>query len=239
MERVDQLIALLTGEIGKNKAAIDLIIREGRDPDLIFLNVMMWTQSAVSLGLLHWGRGDIGAARGAFSDCVAARACDAIHRKRLGGVILPVRHACWSVISAYLLDCADPFERPLLADSPSTDLGYEPWFNNFFADACARGAPLDRTAFDVSMAKWTKRRSSPAARTARWNFYVEVLSGAWSGRPTEMLARHEEVYRLQRKMLPNLETGDGQHNAYVPDIQFAAVLKRTGWRGECRHAWPG
>lgn len=241
MNRVDQLIALLVEQIGKNKTAIDLNVREQRDPDLIFLCVMMWTQSAISLALLHWGKGDIGASREAFADCVAAHELAEMHRKRLGGKPERVRNSCWSVLSAYLLNRAPASERPLLADPPlgGSGEGYEPWFNDFFADVCTYGLPLDLKAYETSKTKWKKRRF-PAAREARWDFYAEVLSGTWSARPAEMLARHEEVYRLQRKIvLANIETGDGEYNDYVPDILFAAILKRIDWRGECRHAWPG
>lgn len=127
-----------------------------------------------------------------------------------------------------------------MSDAPvDVSVGYQPWFDDFFADACACGTPIDTRAYEASKALWVRRKFA-SARVHRWDFYAAALTGAWAGQPAKMLAEHERVYRMQRKIaLADIVTGDGEYNAYVPDLMFAAILKRTGWRGACRHAWVG
>lgn len=235
MHRVDELIVLLRDDIARDKAGLDEVLSKQLDPSLIFVNVKMWIKSAISLALIQWGRGNLDAAAEAFADCAAALEASEFHRKRLG-TYPRVENARWSIISVYLLSSCPVARAPLLTDVSSD--GYEPWFLDFFTDACTQGLEFDRDAYRAARDRWKKRRF-PAARLALWDFYADVLAGEWTDKAPEMLAAHEEAFKLQSKIkLSNIETGDGEYNAYVPNVMFAAILKRIGYRGVSRHAWP-
>ncbi|MEZ5937929.1 MAG: hypothetical protein R3C52_06885 [Hyphomonadaceae bacterium] len=213
----------------------------------LFLNASLWTTAAFELGLLFWRHGEIDKGAEWFASSVQAyRLCaeQYPHYQSMPevkeafdeGSSIYERHAR---IAGYLVDTPIGKVRP---DLPYGDeiKGYDPWFESVLTDACVDGKPINADAFEESKKLFLQRRGS-RTKMEEWEFFRDVLVGKWASRDIEDMFRHHAgmyLKRARRKGLGDLALGEGKFNDLVVDFQFAAVLKRIGWRGRYLHGWP-
>jgi hypothetical protein len=205
-----------------------------------------WIRETFSLALLHWGHG-------AFPEAVARlEQCARVGHLRNEAFVdwshLPEtkeafastidEYVALSRLAAFLIDACPP--APVLEGScTAAQQGGEPWFIFTLIQACVDGVAIEPVAFDRSCHLW-KDRGYSGRRLEDWIFYRSVLEGEWQSQDvTEMFQRHAQLYQRRKKLhTAHLMTGEGSLNDLVVDSLFAAVLKRVGWQGSYRHAWP-
>ena len=227
------------------RAAEEALERHVREDKLwLFFNAATWIRLSFELGLLYWGHDEIGEARRFFETCLRAnsrrveqyRSRQAVPQAR-GEFEANGESERLARLAGFFI--GQRVEKVLDKPYDDEEAGCQQWFEAALVDACVAAAPFDAPSYESSKTKWTRGRG-PAAKLAEWDFYRDVLEGAWSARGSDaMLEQHANLYaKRKKKRMGDLINGDGQFNPLVVDFVFAAVLKRIGWQGHYRHAWP-
>lgn len=248
MAYLEKLVEEMQKALRDWSASIPLAIAHKENkPGLVFQNTRWTIQSAVALGLLEWGRGNGTLAHECFAICLDAHAARVAHFARVKDIAVEQEAFFWDMntcdyfggVCGYLLDRPITRVPPRFTNRHMEGIGYAPWFRKLIADSCVLGSPIDHTRYHAARAK-PPGHKLPKTYSEVWSFYIDVLDGAWIGHPTERsLAEHARVFALLKRIKDSdLVHSEGHYNDLVPDLLFAAVLKRIGFHGAYRHAWP-
>lgn len=213
---------------------------------VLFFNTQMWMREAFELALLYWGQRNWTQARHWFAECLRVHALRTEQFQLLRD-LSDTRAAFtqdgqsprFARIAGYLTDT--PVSAPMDEDAQDERSGTGGWFDRVFLDACTAGKSIDQAASEASKQLAVANRVVGSVALAEWDFYRDLLEGRWAPRTSEeMLATHGKLFRqrAKRRGLGNVLHGDGKYNELVPDFMFAMILKKIGWSGDYRHAWP-
>jgi hypothetical protein len=219
---------------GLDKAGlIERQIAEG-NVQLATMNLGGHIRNIFGLANLYWGQSDVERAK-AYLGMVVDR-----HERMLA--YCETRGPLWpneypderdARIAGLLLD------RPiaLAPRRPLEEPDRYPSYLTILLDAMTGDAPLD-------MVRWqdwedsTVRNRWPKFQIGEAQFYRRALSGEFAD-GAALLAAHAAMWKAKDGKNFDSDVFEGyRDNDLVIDALFAAILKRVGWEGRYRHAWP-
>lgn len=118
------------------------------------------------------------------------------------------------------------------------EAGWMPSLDNFLTHAVLHADVVDAARWAELERAWFNKRG-PKYMWAEYQFYIDALTRRWASGDA-LLAEHAKRWAARAKRNPDtsFEDGYGEDNIYIADALFGALLKRIGWEGDYRHAWP-